>query len=65
MKLVIKFIGVTAAIIGAIIVAWNFVTLFYLINGRIQSGWEHPLIPVVIGFIIFGLFFVGFGKYVQ
>ena len=61
-KIAKKFIGMTAAIIGAILIGWQSVSIFYSISGRILSGQEHP--PLIVMTILFAigllLFLVGY-----
>ncbi|UCG74075.1 MAG: hypothetical protein JSV45_06785 [Chromatiales bacterium] len=38
----IHFISGVAVVIGAILVSWESVTIYYLISGRIQARDEHP-----------------------
>ena len=44
---IIKFISGTIAFVGAYMVAWFSVELFYLITGRIQEDFEQPGVAIV------------------
>ena len=49
----INFITGVAVVIGAIMVVWESVTMYYLITGRIQAGDEHP--PLGAAFMLFAI----------
>ena len=60
-----KFVGITAATIGAIFVGWQSVAIFYLINGRILSGEEHPPLIVTATLFVVGVFLLLTGYKIQ
>lgn len=51
----IHFISSVAVVIGAILVSWESVTIYYLISGRIQAGDEHPPIGLVATLFAIGM----------
>jgi hypothetical protein len=64
-ELVLRFLGGAAALIGASLVAWQSVAIYYLITGRVQADAEQPPLGVVIAFLIFGAFLLGLGYVAQ
>ena len=58
---IIKSIGDTAAVIGAAIVSWQVVAMYYLISGRIQPGDDQPPIVVVAILLVIGMFLLMVG----
>ncbi|MDJ0928634.1 MAG: hypothetical protein QNJ73_13435 [Gammaproteobacteria bacterium] len=61
----LKIVGVTTAAVGAFLVSWEAVTIYYLWTGRIQAGEEHPPLPLAAGLFIFGLVLLIAGYWVQ
>jgi ABC-type branched-subunit amino acid transport system permease subunit len=62
---ILKLLGGTAATIGAILVSWESVTLYYLLTLRIQAGEEHPPFLVAAALLAFGMLFLVMGYWVQ
>ena len=56
-----KFIGSAVALVGASIVSWQSVAIYYLISGRVQAGEDQPPLPVAAGLLIFGAFLLVMG----
>jgi len=52
------FLGGLLALIGASLVSWQAVLLYYLIIGRIQVGEEHPPFVVIAILFIIGIFLI-------
>ena len=53
-----NFFGGLLALIGASLVSWQAVLLYYLIIGRIQVGEEHPPFVVIAIVLIIGIFLI-------
>ena len=52
------FLGGVLALIGASLVSWQAVLVYYLIIGRIQVGEEHPPFVVIAIVFIIGIFLI-------
>jgi len=48
------FSGLTA-LLGALLVGWNLIEIYYLSTGRVHPDFEQPSLGVVILLLIFGL----------
>jgi len=44
-----------AALLGALLVGWNSIEVYYLVTGRVQPDFEQPPLAVVVLLLIFGL----------
>lgn len=44
-----------AALLGALLVGWNSIEVYYLVTGRVQPDLEQPPLAVVVPLLIFGL----------
>ena len=44
-----------AAVLGALLVGWNSIEVFYLVTGRVQPDFEQPPLTIVVPFLIIGL----------
>ena len=44
-----------AALLGALLVGWNSIEMYYLVTGRVQPDFEQPSLAVVVPLLIFGL----------
>lgn len=44
-----------AALLGALLVGWNSIEVYYLVTGRVQPDLEQPPLAVVVLLLIFGL----------
>lgn len=64
-RLVLKLVGITTAAVGAFLVSWEGVTMYYLLSGRIEAGEEHPPFPVAAGLFAFGMLLLIAGYRVQ
>jgi hypothetical protein len=64
-ELLLRFIGGAAALIGASLVAWQSVAIYYLITGRVQADAEQPPLGVVTAILIFGVFLLILGYAAQ
>ena len=49
------FFGGSAAFIGALLVGWNSLEVYYLVTGRVEPGFEQPPLTVVVPLLILGL----------
>ena len=43
------------AVLGALLVGWNSIEVFYLVTGRVQPDFEQPPLAVVVPLLIIGL----------
>ena len=43
------------AFIGALLVGWNSVEVYYLVTGRVQPDFEQPPLTVVVPLLVFGM----------
>ena len=55
---ILNLISGFAAILGALLVGWNSIEIFYLLTGRVQPDFEQPPLTVVVPLLIFGLVFL-------
>ena len=55
---ILNLISEFAAILGALLVGWNSIEIFYLLTGRVQPDFEQPPLTVVVPLLIFGLVFL-------
>ena len=46
------------ALLGALLVGWNSIEVYYLVTGRVQPGFEQPPLTVVVPLLILGLVFL-------
>ena len=46
------------AVLGALLVGWNSIEVYYLVTGRVQPDFEQPPLSVVVPFLIIGLVFL-------
>lgn len=60
-KRVKELIGGTVALLGAALVSWQSVAIYFLLTGRIQAGEEHPPSGFAAALIIIGILFVAMG----
>jgi len=60
-KRIKDFIGGTVALLGATLVSWQSVAIYFLLTGRIQAGEEHPPLGFAAVLIIIGILFVVMG----
>ena len=44
-----------AAMLGALLVGWNSIEVYYLVTGRVQPGFEQPPLGAVLPLLIIGL----------
>jgi predicted lysophospholipase L1 biosynthesis ABC-type transport system permease subunit len=44
-----------AALLGALLVGWNSIEVYYLVTGTVQPDFEQPPLTVVVPLLIFGL----------
>ena len=44
-----------AAVLGALLVGWNSIEVYYLATGRVQPDFEQPPLAVVVPLLIVGL----------
>ena len=44
-----------AALLGALLVGWNSIEVYYLVTGRVHPDFEQPPLTVVVPLLIFGL----------
>jgi len=51
----LNLISGAAALLGAILVGWNSMEVYYLVTGRVHPDFEQPPLAVVVAFLIFGL----------
>lgn len=56
-----NFIGGTVALLGAALVSWQSVAIYFQLTGRIQAGEEHPPSGFAAALIIIGILFVAMG----
>lgn len=62
---VLDLISGLAALLGALLVGWNSIEIYYLLTGRVQPDFEQPPLIVVVPLFIFGLalLFGGWGMH--
>ncbi len=46
------------ALLGALLVGWNSIEVYYLLTGRVQPDFEQPPLTVVVPLLILGLVFL-------
>jgi hypothetical protein len=51
----LNLISGAAALLGAILVGWNSIEVYYLVTGRVHPDFEQPPLAVVVPFLIVGL----------
>lgn len=44
-----------AALLGALLVGWTSIEVFYLVTGRVQPDFEQPPLTAVVPLLILGL----------
>ncbi len=44
-----------AAVLGALLVGWNVLEVFYLLTGRVQPDFEQPPLAVTVPLLMLGL----------
>jgi len=52
---ILDLISGLAAVLGAVLVGWYSVYVYYLVTGRVQADFEQPPLVVVVPLLIFGL----------
>jgi len=52
---ILDLISGLAALLGALLVGWNSIEVYYLVTGRVQPDFEQPPLVVVVPLLIFGL----------
>ncbi len=52
---ILDLISGLAALLGALLVGWNSIEVYYLVTGRVQTDFEQPPLIVVVPLLIFGL----------
>ena len=43
------------ALVGALLVGWNMIEIYYLVTGRVHPDFEQPPLAVVVPLLITGL----------
>ena len=51
----LNVISGASALVGAILVGWNSLEVYYLVTGRVQPDFEQPLLAVVVPMLMVGL----------
>ena len=51
----LNLVSGAAALLGAILVGWNSLEVYYLVTGRVHPDFEQPPLAVVVPFLIVGL----------
>ena len=51
----LNLISGVAALLGAILVGWNSLEIYYLVTERVQPDIDQPPLAVVVPFLIVGL----------
>ena len=51
----LNLISGAAALVGAILVGWNSLEVYYLVTGRVQTDFDQPPLAVVVPMLIVGL----------
>ena len=51
----LNLISGAAALVGAILVGWNSLEVYYLVSGRVQTDFDQPPLAVVVPMLIVGL----------
>ncbi len=46
------------ALIGALLVGWNMIEVYYLVTGRVHPDFEQPTLAVVVPLLFIGLAFL-------
>ena len=59
------FFGGLIAVLGACLVGWQAVLIYYLVTGRVESGEEHPPMEFAIVVFLFGLLLLGAGYFIS
>ena len=52
---ILDLISALAAILGALLVGWNLIEVYYLATGRVQPDFEQPPLIVVVFLLALGL----------
>ena len=52
---ILNLISGLAALLGALLVGWNSIEIFYLLTERVQPDFEQPPLTMVVPLLIFGL----------
>jgi len=55
---VLDVISGLLALLGALLVGWNSIEVYYLVTGRVQPDFEQPPLAIVVPFLIIGLIFL-------
>lgn len=55
------FFGGLIALIGASLIGWQAVLIYYLLTGRVESGEEHLPLGVAVAILVFGFLLLGAG----
>ena len=50
-----RFFGGSTAFVGAWLAAWQGVTVYFLLTGRIEEGWDQPPLDFSVTLLILGL----------
>ena len=56
-----SFFGGLIALSGASLVGWQAVLIYYLFNGRVKAGEEHPPLILAVVLLIIGVLLLGAG----
>jgi len=57
----VRLLSSIVALVGAILVGWNAMEIYYLATGRVQPDFEQPPMGVVVVLLIIGLVLLGIG----
>ncbi len=59
------FLGGLTALVGASLVGWQAVLVYYLVSGRVKAGEEHPPLPLVLVILVIGIALLAAGYIVS
>ena len=52
---ILNLISGAAALVGAILVGWTSLEVYYLVTGRVQTDFDQPPLVVVVPMLMVGL----------
>ena len=52
---ILNLVSGIAAILGALLVGWNSIEVYYLVTGRVQPDFEQPPLSAVVPLLVIGL----------